>query len=263
MGILNVTPDSFSDGSQYQSVQDAVNGALQMMDDGADLIDVGGESTRPGAVPVSDEEELQRVLPVLEQLAEREIPFSIDTRKPEVARKALELGAKVLNDITGLRNKEMLKVAADSDCSVCIMHMQGDPQTMQSNPTYVNVMEEIKEFLQIQAEEAQEAGVKKERIWIDPGIGFGKTVEHNLAILRHFEQFVEIGYPVLIGVSRKAFLAKIASQDEPLLATERVEASIAAQCIAQMKGVKIIRAHDVKQAARAIKVVAAILDAPA
>jgi len=256
MGILNVTPDSFSDGAQYRSPQEAVNAALRMMQDGADLIYVGGESTRPGAPPVSIEEELRRVMPVIEDLIAKDIPTSIDTRKPEVARKALLAGAKVLNDVTGLRNEQMLQAAAESDCSVCIMHMQGDPQTMQANPTYDDVVREIKQWLITQAKNAEERGIAKERIWIDPGIGFGKTLEHNLTLLRNLEQFVQSGYPVLIGVSRKSFLGKIT--EEALPTNDRVEASLAAQCVAQMKGAKIIRAHDVKQARRAVDVVSAI-----
>ena len=259
MGILNVTPDSFSDGAQYASADDAVQAALRMMRDGADLIDVGGESTRPGAEPVSEGEETSRVLPVINELVKREIPVSIDTRKPVVARQALHAGVRVLNDVTGLRNPEMLKIAAENDCIVCIMHMQGDPQTMQMNPCYDDVVRDIKDWLSAQATKAEQAGVSNDRIWLDPGIGFGKTVEHNLAILRNLEQFVQLSFPILIGVSRKSFLGKIATQDDPLPTSERVEASIAAQCVAQMKGARIIRAHDVKQARRAMNVVAAIM----
>lgn len=259
MGILNVTPDSFSDGGSYPNAQDAVDAALRMMDEGADLIDVGGESTRPGSEGVSADDEKRRVLPVLEQLALKDVPSSIDTRKPEVARAALVLGAQVLNDIGGLRDPKMIEVAATSDCTVCIMHMQGEPQTMQVEPFYENVVQEVKAYLLEQARKAEAAGIGRERIWIDPGIGFGKTVTHNLVLLRELGELTALEYPVLVGVSRKSFLGRIASLDGVLAVSDRLEGTLAAQVVAQMKGVRVIRAHDVLQSARAIRTVAAIV----
>lgn len=259
MGILNVTPDSFSDGGRYFDEDAAIRQALRMWEDGADLIDIGGESTRPGADEVQALEELRRVMPILEDLVRREIPVSIDTYKPQVAKRALEAGASVLNDITGLRDPEMIEVAAAFEANVCIMHMQGTPRTMQQNPRYKNVVVDVKEYLIHAAMLAEDRGVAKDRIWIDPGIGFGKTVEHNLALLRHLDEFARTGYPVLAGVSRKSFIGRVlGSEKDPLPLEERLEGTLALQALAQMQGARIIRAHDVRAARRVIDSLAAV-----
>jgi dihydropteroate synthase len=258
MGILNVTPDSFSDGGLYTTTEAAVDKALQMMDEGADLIDVGAESTRPGAQPVSVEEELGRAIPVIEKLTIKQIPVSIDTQKAEVAKQALQAGAQVVNDIGGLRDPAMLELCADAKPYVCIMHMLGTPATMQQNPYYENVVEEVRDFLMRQAEKAIQAGVPKEKVWIDPGFGFGKTLEQNLILLNHLEIFVQTQFPVLVGASRKSFLGKIAATGGQLPVDQRLEASLAFQTIAQVKGARIIRAHDIIAAKRTMNAVAAI-----
>jgi len=262
MGILNTTPDSFSDGGLYANAQAAVDAGLRMVEEGADLIDVGGESTRPGAQPVSLEEELARTIPVIEALASRGVTVSIDTFKPEVARQALASGAEVVNDITALSSPEMARVCADSRCIVCLMHMQGEPRTMQANPAYSDVVREVREFLVNSATQAEAAGVSRDRIWIDPGIGFGKTLQHNLTLLAHLDRLVETGYPVLAGVSRKSFIGRLAADGKSALPTEeRLPGTLAAQVLAQAKGARIIRAHDVKEARQAIEVAAGILGA--
>jgi dihydropteroate synthase len=260
MGILNVTPDSFSDGGLHFDTGRAVEAGARMAAEGADLLDVGGESTRPGAAAVGEEEEIRRVVPVIETLALRGLAVSIDTSKPEVARRALQAGAALVNDVTGFRNAQMRQVCGRAGCHVCIMHMRGDPRTMQENPVYEDVIAEVRDFLVRQARLVEEAGVPKERIWIDPGIGFGKTLDHNLTLLRGLERLVEAGYPVLVGVSRKSFLAKLlGAPGLPLPPDERLEGTLAAQVLSQAKGAKIIRAHDVKESRRAIEVAAAIL----
>lgn len=259
MGVLNVTPDSFSDGGKFLDAKSAIAHGVRMMDEGADLVDVGGESTRPGSEGVAHEEELRRVLPVVEGLRARDVPVSIDTSKPEVAVRALAAGADVLNDVTGLRNPEMRRICAESNCSVCVMHMRGDPRTMQSNPCYGDVVGEVLAFLLEQARMAERDGVARERIWIDPGIGFGKTVRHNLEILGRLSEFVRVGYPVLIGVSRKSFLGKLlGSEEKPLPVEERLEGTLACQAWAQIRGVSVIRAHDVRDSRRVIDTLAAI-----
>jgi dihydropteroate synthase len=260
MGILNVTPDSFSDGGLYFEKNAAIDAALQMVADGADLIDVGGESTRPGADEVSADEEIRRVVPVIEALEEAGVEVSIDTRKPEVALQALYAGASVLNDVSGLRDPAMLEVAASDDCTVCIMHMQGEPQNMQVEPAYEDVVGQIRQYLVETAKRAEKRGIHRERLWIDPGIGFGKTLEHNMEILRNLEVFRRTGYPVLIGVSRKSFIGKLLADDgKPLSADDRLEGTLAAQLLSQLQGVRIIRAHDVKAARRTIDFTAAFL----
>jgi dihydropteroate synthase len=260
MGILNVTPDSFSDGGKHLSFTDAVEAGLRMIDDGADLIDVGGESTRPGAEPVSVFEELWRTIPVVEGLRKQGIAVSIDTTKAKVAREALVAGASVVNDITALRDAEMATVCAQAGCTVCLMHMQGEPRTMQKSPHYDDVVGEVKGFLLHAALRAESVGVAREKIWIDPGIGFGKTVEHNLTLLRNVDQFVATGYPVLIGVSLKSFLARIGQAKAHLMPVEeRLSGTLAAQVLAQAAGAKIIRTHNVKEARRAMDVAEAVL----
>ena len=260
MGILNVTPDSFSDGGLHFEKEAAIAAALQMVEDGADLIDVGGESTRPGADEVSPDEETRRVVPVIEALVESGVEVSIDTRKPEVALQALYAGASVLNDVSGLRDPAMVEVAASDDCTVCIMHMQGEPHTMQVEPFYEDVVGEIRQYLVDTAKRAERRGIARERLWIDPGIGFGKTLEHNLEILRSLDVFRRTGYPVLIGVSRKSFIGKLLPHDgKSAPADDRLEGTLAAQLLAQLQGVRIIRAHDVKAARRTIDFAAAFL----
>lgn len=256
MGILNVTPDSFSDGGLYGTTRAALDAAKKMVDDGADLIDVGGESTRPGAEPVSVDDEILRTAKVIEGLAAMGVPTSIDTMKAPVAKRALEAGAFLVNDVNGLRSEGMAQLVADFQCHVCIMHMQGEPRTMQGDPQYGDVIREVRAFLLRQAVMLEESGVPAEHIWIDPGIGFGKTLEHNLALLRRLEVLVAPGYPVLVGVSRKSFLGKLTSG---AAADDRLEGTLAAQVLAQSMGAKVIRAHDVKAARRAIDVAAAIL----
>lgn len=209
MGILNVTPDSFSDGGIHFAPEDAVRGALDMMERGADIIDVGGESTRPGSDPVSVEEEIRRVIPVVRLLRAEKVPVSIDTRKPEVARAALDEGARVVNDVSGFRDSRMIEACRPYDCSICIMHMLGTPETMQEKPTYRDVVDEVREWLIEQVGKCIGGGINRTRIWIDPGIGFGKTVEHNLQLLNRLDAFTRTGLPVLVGVSRKSFIGRV------------------------------------------------------
>lgn len=261
MGILNVTPDSFSDGGLHFRAEDAIAAGERMLEEGADILDVGGESTRPGAAPVDVEEEIRRTAPVVKALADRGAVVSIDTRKHEVGRHALDLGAKMVNDVGGLRDPEMVKLCGERQCTVCIMHMLRTPETMQESPLYDDVLQDVKSYLMSQATSAEHHGIEKARVWIDPGIGFGKTADHNLRLLNELDQLVETGYPVLVGVSRKSFLGKIAGRNRILPADERLEATLAAQTLAQSKGARIIRAHDVLASRRAIDVTAAILNA--
>jgi dihydropteroate synthase len=258
MGILNVTPDSFSDGGVHYDVQAAIAAGHQMVADGAAILDVGGESTRPGSDPVSAAEEIRRTLPVVRALAEAGYRVSIDTTKAEVAREALGAGAAIVNDVTALRDRKLAEVCAEFGCTVCLMHMKGEPKTMQINPTYGDVVAEVCEMLRDRADFAKSLGITD--IWLDPGIGFGKTTEHNLELLRNLNQVVELGYPVLIGVSRKAFIGRIlGAENQPLPTHERLEGSLAAQVLAQAKGAQIIRVHDVLQARRAMDMASAIL----
>jgi dihydropteroate synthase len=256
MGILNVTPDSFSDGGEFLTLSRAIEHAQQMIADGADLIDVGGESTRPGANPVSESEEIARTVPVVSELARLGISVSIDTMKPNVAAAALDAGAFLVNDVSGLRDPQMRALVQERKPAVCIMHMQGEPRTMQASPGYGDVVGEVRDYLLKMAEGLD---LPRDQIWLDPGIGFGKTVEHNLTLIRRLEEFVSLGHPVLIGVSRKAFIGKtLGSEANPLPTEERLEGSLAAQVYAQVKGARVLRVHDVRAAARSIKMVAAI-----
>lgn len=256
MGILNVTLDSFSDGGQFVTLDRALDHALKLTEQGADFIDVGGESTRPGAHPVDESQESARVIPVVRALVKKGIAVSVDTRKPEVARQALAEGAQVVNDVSGLRDPQMIELCAATNCAVCIMHMKGEPQSMQQNPTYENVVDEVLLELSSAIERAESGGIEPRNIWIDPGIGFGKTLAHNLEILRNLERFTLTDYPVMIGVSRKSFLGKITETEDP---RDREEGTLAAQVIAQMKGAKILRTHNVQAAVRTARTVAAIL----
>ena len=257
MGIVNVTPDSFSDGGKYSSTASAVEHGLQLIEEGADILDVGGESTRPGAQPVSLDEELRRVIPVIEALsAVTSVPLSIDTYKPEVMRAAILAGADIVNDICALREGGALEVVANSTAGVCLMHMQGVPQTMQINPTYHDVVAEVKQFLSDRVDACLAGGIVKERILLDPGFGFGKTTAHNVALIQHLDRLTELGFPLLVGLSRKSVLGKIAGGDE----LQRLHAGLAASVISVMKGAKIVRVHDVKATVDALKVVTAVFD---
>lgn len=245
MGILNVTPDSFSDGGQFNIVDNAIARALQMEADGADIIDIGGESTRPGAKPVALDDELQRTIPVIRQLAQRlRVPISIDTTKSEVARQALEAGAEIVNDISGLTfDSAMMDVCRINDAGICLMHIQGTPQTMQLNPRYANVVSEVCEFLQQQVDRCLMTGIPAERMCVDPGIGFGKTAEHNLELMKSVPRLQKaLQRPVLIGHSRKRFLSKILGRPVEEGESGTVGVSIA---LAEL-GVDILRIHDVR-----------------
>ena len=253
MGILNVTPDSFSDGGLFDTFDAAVAHAKQMVSDGADIIDIGGESSRPGSEPLSEKEELARILPVVTRLLQKlSVPISIDTYKPHVADVCLKAGAHLINDITGLTNQKMRTVVADHAVPVVMMHMRGTPKNMQQNPIYQDVLGEINTFFQTQISLAQKVGIHQ--IIIDPGIGFGKTLEHNLQILRHLDAFTTLGHPLLVGPSRKSFIGTITGRP----ANERLEGTIAAMTVAIMNGANIVRVHDVKECKRAIQVVDAI-----
>lgn len=250
MGVLNLTPDSFSDGGRYATPQAALERAHQMVAEGADLLDLGGESTRPGAEPVSAEEEKRRVLPVLEALLPLGVPLSIDTRKPEVAAEALALGVHLLNDVTGLRDERMIALAARHGVPAVIMHMPvPDPATMQQHARYADVVAEVREFLQTQARKALEAGVPQ--VVLDPGIGFGKTLEHNLKLIRHLDELAALGHPVLLGASRKRFIGTL-SGVEP--AEQRVMGTVAAHLFGVSRGARILRVHDVKAHREALAV---------
>ena len=253
MGVLNVTPDSFSDGGLFLDVAAAVRHAEQMINDGADIIDVGGESTRPGAVSVSVDEELRRVVPVVTELVKRlRVPISIDTMKPEVADACLKLGAHMLNDVTGLRDERMVSVAVRHDVPVVIMHMLGEPRTMQVKPEYNDVVRDVFEYLKKQTENARAAGVKQ--IIVDPGVGFGKTVEHNLLLIKHIVEFKKLG-PVMMGVSRKSFIGKLTGVED---ASDRLSGTLAAVTACVLNGANILRVHDVKECVRAIRVAEAL-----
>lgn len=259
MGILNVTPDSFSDGGRFASASSAIDFAEAMMDEGADLIDVGGESTRPGSEPVSEEEELIRTMPIVEALVRKGIPVSIDTSKPGVAMRAIGAGASVVNDVTGLRDPRMIEVVAASTASVCIMHMLGVPRNMQANPIYGDVVRDVREYLYHAATLAEQAGISSDRIWIDPGIGFGKSALDNLELLRRLDEVVSLGYPVLVGVSRKSFIGRIlGSAEEPRGVDDRLFGTLAAQSFAQLMGAHILRVHDVGAARDSVSVLEAI-----
>ena len=255
MGIINVTPDSFSDGGQFVSINLAVEQALRLIAEGADILDVGGESTRPGAHPVSLNEELNRVIPVIEALSTvSTVPISIDTYKPEVMRLAIAAGADIVNDIRALQEPDALDIVANSKAGVCLMHMQGLPQTMQLAPQYDDVVSEVKQFLIDRMNVAISHGIAKNRILLDPGFGFGKTRAHNISLIQQLNKLIDIGQPLLVGLSRKSVLGSITGGDE----SQRLYASIAASVISAMNGAKIIRVHDVKATVDALKVVTVI-----
>lgn len=257
MGILNVTQDSFSDGGLYFDKSAAIKRAIQMVEEGADIIDIGGESTRPGAEPVTVEEELRRTIPVIEVLAkEINVPISIDTYKSEVAKKALDAGASIVNDISGLRfDPEMAKVVSEYKVPVVIMHIKGRPKDMQQNPVYEALIPEIMDYLREGIRLAKEAGVSEDKIIIDPGIGFGKTFNQNLGIINNLREFTLLEKPILIGLSRKAFIGKILGN---VSVTDRLEGTSAAVAISIMNGANIIRVHDIKEMVRVARVADAI-----
>jgi dihydropteroate synthase len=254
MGIINVTPDSFSDGGRHLELEAASAHARQLIDEGADMLDIGGESTRPGALPVSVQQEMDRVLPILEDLRGASVPISVDTRKPEVMRAAIAAGAQMVNDIDALRDAAAMQAIASSNVAVCLMHKQGDPQTMQSQPHYQNVVAEVAGYLRGRIAAAEAAGIQRNRIVIDPGFGFGKTLEHNLTLLRELHELTGLGVPVLAGLSRKSMLGALTGRD----VTQRLPASIAAVMIAVQRGAAIVRVHDVKETVDALKILNAV-----
>jgi dihydropteroate synthase len=256
MGVLNVTPDSFSDGGKYLDPEKAVAHGVRLAEEGADVIDVGGESTRPGARQIPVEEESQRVIPVIRGLRRvLSIPISIDTCKAEMARRALDEGADIINDVSALRmDPAMVSLAAAERVPVVLMHMQGTPETMQKAPRYGNVVQEVEEFLRSRLQFALENGLDPSRILVDPGIGFGKDLDHNLTLLRSLPALASLGQPLLVGVSRKAFIGKLLGVDPE----ERVEGSLAAAVMAVAGGAHMIRAHDVKESSRALRIADAV-----
>ncbi|HXV01932.1 MAG TPA: dihydropteroate synthase [Gaiellaceae bacterium] len=257
MGVVNVTPDSFSDGGVNFRSEDAVASARRMVDEGAAIVDIGGESTKPGSDPVSLEEELRRVVPVLEELA-GEVPVSIDTAKAEVARRALALGAELVNDVTALRGDSALAgVAAESGAYVCLVHMLGEPRTMQVDPRYDDVVAEVKAFLEERLRFAVDVGIAEERVLLDPGIGFGKTVEHNFELIRRLDELVAIGRPLVVGFSRKRSLGRILG--DPEATTGPLSASIAAAVAAYERGATILRVHDVREHVEALTAARAVV----
>ena len=284
MGVVNVTPDSFSDGGQFLDAGRALAHGLELMEQGAEILDVGGESTRPGAVPVSETEELRRVIPVVEKLAGRvKVPVSIDSTKPGVARAAFQAGASIVNDVaaahrakffvrspaatpsgavdnpsrlkTGLQTEEMWRIVAEAGAGYVCMHMQGTPQTMQANPVYADVVTEVGDFFRERLRRLNACGVKSDQVVLDPGIGFGKTLEHNLQLLARLRSFTNIQRPLLLGVSRKGFIGKLLGPD----VTARLPASLACACLAVEAGVQIIRAHDVAATVQAVRMTEAML----
>ncbi len=260
MGIVNVTPDSFSDGGLFLSAADGVEHARRLIAQGADILDIGGESTRPGAAPVSEFDEILRVVPLIEAIRKAsDIPISIDTMKPGVARAAIKAGATIWNDVTALRfSPEAPEVAAELGCEVVLMHMLGQPGTMQDAPRYDDVVAEVEAFLLARAFTAMTAGVAREKIWLDPGIGFGKTLDHNLALLAALPRFVDLGYPILLGASRKRFIAGV--DPSANAASDRLGGSIAAHLAGAQAGVAAVRVHDVRETVQALDVLAAIRD---
>lgn len=260
MGVLNTTPDSFSDGGSYYksgrlSLDLALSRAREMLDEGADLIDVGGESTRPGASPVSEQEELDRVLPVVEALvSELGALVSVDTSSPRVMTEAARAGAGLINDVRALSREGALKAACDTGLPICLMHMQGQPRTMQERPDYRDPVREVQDFLLARVRACRQAGIAADKLILDPGFGFGKSLAHNLALLRHLNRLVELGYPVLVGLSRKSMLGKLLGREVP----ERLPGSLALAYAAAQRGAAIIRVHDVAATRDTLKVLAAL-----
>jgi len=259
MGILNVTPDSFSDGGLFVNSDIAINYVKQMIADGADIIDIGGESTRPGAKEVSSEEELQRVIPIIKAIRQfSDVAISIDTSKPEVMREAIKAGADMINDVNALQAENAIETAVELNVPVCLMHMQGKPRTMQSNPVYTDVVEEVIAFLKNRISVCHNAGISSENIIVDPGFGFGKTLEHNLTLFKHLEEFTKLDCAVLVGVSRKSMIGAILDNAP---ADERLYGSVALATLAAWKNANILRVHDVKATADALKLCQAVKEA--
>lgn len=255
MGVVNVTPDSFSDGGEFLSVDSALQQARKLVDEGADIIDIGGESTRPGSQSVDAEEELRRISPLLDALVKEAIPISVDTSKPEVMQYAIKAGAAMINDVNALRAPGALEVvAASKTISVCLMHMQGKPEDMQNNPHYEDIVDDVHHFLKGRIQAAVAQGIAFERIVIDPGFGFGKTLQHNLSLLRRLDQFNRLGVPVLVGISRKSMLGMITGNP----VDQRIHESVAAALIALINGATIVRVHDVKATKDVLAVYTAI-----
>jgi dihydropteroate synthase len=254
MGILNLTPDSFSDGGRYSTIDTAIHAAYQMINDGADIIDIGAESTRPGATPISLQEELDRLLPIVKALQDCGRPLSIDTYKPEVMRAALEIGVDIINDIHALRMPGATDAVADSDCAVILMHMQGNPQNMQSQPCYENVVSDTIHFFQSRLDDLEQAKVNRSRIMLDPGFGFGKTLAHNLALLKQLSKFKQFDLPILVGLSRKSMLGELTGK--PI--AQREFSSIAAALFAVEQNAAIVRVHNVPATQDALKIWAAV-----
>ena len=258
MGVLNITPDSFSDGGDFFAPENAVTRAEQMVEEGADIIDVGGESTRPGAAAVSLDEELQRVIPVIEALhVNVPVPISIDTSKPAVMQAAVAAGAGLINDVSALQETGAVEMAASLGVPVCLMHMQGNPETMQATPAYINVVDEVTAYLEARADACMQQGIPKERILLDPGFGFGKTTAHNLLLLQQLERLVETGFPVLVGLSRKSLIGKVL--DLPV--DKRVYPGVALAVLAVWQGAALVRCHDVRPTREAIEMCQAVRDA--
>ena len=256
MGIVNVTPDSFSDGGRFDSVDKALAHAQRLVDEGADILDIGGESTRPGAASVNAETEIERVVPVIEAIrAELQTPISIDTMKGEVMRAAVAAGAGMINEVNGLRDPDALAAAAELDVPACIMHMQGEPRTMQRNPQYSDVVEDLLAFFRERVATCLGAGIAERNLVLDPGFGFGKSLEHNLNLLDRFGRFREFGLPLLAGLSRKSMLGKITGRED---ADQRVAASLAGAVLAAERGADILRVHDVAETVDAVKVIHAL-----
>jgi dihydropteroate synthase len=259
MGILNVTPDSFSDGGEWFDFDEAVEHGRTLVAEGADILDVGGESTRPGAAPVALGEELRRVVPVIRVLREVGAQLSIDTMKLTVAEAAVEAGATFVNDVTAFRHEpEIAGFVADRGCDCCLMHMLGEPRTMQDDPRYEDVVDDVRAFLEERAEFAVGEGVREERIMVDPGIGFGKTLDHNLELLRRLDEIVAVGFPVVVGTSRKSFLGRLTGREDP---HDRVAATVATTVLALERGAAVFRVHDVAPTKDALTVATATLRA--
>lgn len=258
MGIINVTPDSFSDGGRFNHIDHALKHAERLLEEGAHILDIGGESTRPGAQAVSAEDELKRVMPVLEALKTHfpEALLSVDTCKAEVMQAAIDREVAMINDVMALRAPQALEVCSQAAVAVCLMHMQGEPRTMQQKPYYNNVMAEVKAFLLERAVVCEQAGIAQERIWLDPGFGFGKTLEHNVTLLQQLEQLTLTPYPVLVGLSRKSMIGALLGNRE---VSDRMIGSVVAAAIALLKGAKILRVHDVKETVDALRIAQALL----
>ncbi|MFV1982105.1 MAG: dihydropteroate synthase [Thiohalomonadales bacterium] len=255
MGVLNITPDSFSDGGQYTNADSALTQALKMVEQGANIIDIGGESTRPGARKISVDEELERVIPVIEKIKlNSDVIISIDTSKPEVMVQAVDAGATLINDVNALQAESAIDVAKKLNVSVCLMHMQGTPASMQDSPIYTDVVSDVKLFLQQRVESCVQAGINKKKIIIDPGFGFGKTVKNNLILLKHLDEFKTLGLTILVGLSRKSMLASITERDVEY----RLAGSLALVTLAVLNGATIVRVHDVAQTIDVMKVIQAV-----